>query len=250
MRPQPTAVVAALLAASTALAAMPDFAALVDYPERWKRDRLRDEHSRPAEILAFSGVEPGMQVLDVFSGGGYWSELFARAVGPDGRVVAHTNAAFRNFSGKVADARYADARLPNVEVLDSEIDALGFDRERFDIAIVSLGFHDLYFHADFWPQPGAARFLAQVHEALKPGGRLLVIDHAAAAGTGATQAQTEHRIEPAFARRIIEAHGFDFEAESDVLRNTADDPDDSVFDDAIRGQTDRFVFRFVRRETD
>lgn len=251
MRTRDQAIALVLLAAFMAgdvLAATPLDALLGD-PARWERDRQRDAHSKPAEILAFSGVEPGMQVLDIFSGGGYWTELFAAAVGTDGRVVAHTNAAFRNFSGKVANARYKDGRLANVDVLDSEMDNLRFGQDRFDLVILSLGFHDLYFHADFWPQPGGARFLAQVHDALKPDGILLVIDHAAAAGTGATQAQTSHRIEPAFARRMIEAHGFTFDGESDVLRNTVDDPNASVFDDAVRGQTDRFVFRFRKRET-
>ena len=216
----------------------------IEYDTRWERDRKRDQTSRPAEILPFTGLEPGMQVLDLFSGGGYWSELFSRVVGPSGKVVAHTNAAYRNFSGKLADKRFADNRLRNVEVLLSEMNDLQLGQEQFDLIFLGLVYHDLYFHAGFWPQPGRDYFLAQLRAALKPGGKLVVIDHAAVEGTGAKHAQDLHRIDKAFARTGIETGEFTFEAESQVLVNSDDDHTLSVFDDKIRRRTDRFVYRF------
>ena len=180
------------------------------------------------------------------SGGGYWSELFSRAIGPSGKVVAHSNAAFRNFSGELADKRFADDRLSNLEVLLSEINDLQLGHERFDLIFLGLVYHDLYFHARFWPQPGHDYFLAQLHAALKPGGKLVVIDHAAAEGTGAKRAQDLHRIDKLFARRAIETRGFTFEAESQALVNADDDHTLSVFDDKIRRRTDRFVYRFAK----
>ncbi len=216
----------------------------IEYDTRWERDRKRDQTSKPAEILPFTGLKPGMQVLDLFAGGGYWSELFSRVVGPSGKVVAHTNAAFRNFSGELADQRFADNRLSNVEILLSEMNDLRLGQERFDVIFLGLVYHDLYFHAAFWPQPGRDYFLAQLHAALKPGGKLVVIDHAAVEGTGAKRAQDLHRIGKLFARRGIEARGFAFEAESQALVNPDDDHTLSVFDDKIRRRTDRFVYRF------
>ena len=218
----------------------------IEYDTRWERDRKRDQTSKPAEILPFTGLKPGMQVLDLFAGGGYWSEIFSRVVGPSGKVVAHTNAAFRKFSREQADKRFADNRLSNVEILLSEMNDLQLGHERFDLIFLGLVYHDLYFHAAFWPQPGRDYFLAQLRAALKPGGKLVVIDHAAAEGTGAQHAQDLHRIDKLFARRDIEARGFTFEAETQVLVNSDDDHTLSVFDDKIRRRTDRFVYRFAK----
>lgn len=212
--------------------------------DRWERDRTRDARDHPAALLAFSGVAPGQTVLDLYTGGGYWAELFARAVGAEGRVVAHTNTAYRNFAGRLLEARFADKRIPNVAVHDAEIADLGLGTARFDLVFIGLGYHDIYFHADFSPLVGRDWLLGQLWDALKPGGTLVIVDHAARDGSGATAVQALHRIEEAFARADIESAGFAFEAASDVLRNPDDDRSLNVFDDAIRRHTDRFVLRF------
>lgn len=218
--------------------------AALDDPDRWERDRERDTRSKPAEVLGFIGVEPGMSVLDLFTGGGYWAELFAGAVGTTGSVVAHTNTAYRNFAGPLLTSRFANERVPGVVVIDSEIDDLALGRERFDLIFIGLGYHDLYFYADFWPLPGRDRFFAQIFAALKPGGIIAIVDHAAAPGTASRAVQTLHRIDEDYARADWERAGFEFIGASEVLRNTADDRTVSVFDDGIRGHTDRFVYRF------
>ena len=239
-----------LALAGTAAAEVPNGAAIIeqatDYPERWQRDLKRDLTDHPIEVLSFSGVAPGMQVLDLFSGNGYWSELFARVVGPNGRVVAHTNRAYRGFVGKLADRRFADGRVPRVRILVSELDDLELGRARFDLVFLALAYHDLYYHADYWPQPGRAHFFRQVLAALEPGGTLLVIDHAADSDTGTAAAQTLHRIDEQFARQDFVDAGFEYVAESDALRNNHDDRLRAVFDAEIRGRTDRFMIRFRR----
>ncbi|MEQ8659191.1 MAG: methyltransferase type 11 [Gammaproteobacteria bacterium] len=239
---------AALGAPGGAAAATPPahVVAAVAAPDRWERDRTRDTRDHPATILAFSGVQPGQQVLDLYSGGGYWAELFARAVAPGGSVVAHTNTAYRNFAGRLLDARFAPGRVPNATVHDAEIADLALGRQRFDLVFIGLGYHDIYFHADFSPLVGRDWLLGQLWDALKPGGTLVVVDHAARDGSGAKAVQALHRIEEAFARADIESAGFVFEADSDVLRNPADERRLNVFDDAIRHHTDRFVLRFLK----
>ena len=221
---------------------------VVEYDGRSERDQKRDQTSNPTEILTFAGIEPGMVVLDLFAGGGYWSELFSRAVGPSGKVVAHTNTAFRNFAGKLADARFADKRLANVDILLTEMNDLGLGRQRFDLIFIGLVYHDIYFHADFWPQPGRDYFLAQLYDALKPTGRLVIIDHVAKDGTGPTHAQSLHRIDKVFARKDIESGGFIFDAESAALVNANDNHTLDVFDDQIRRRTDRFVYKFKKQK--
>ncbi len=221
-------------------------ARLLDAPDRSSADLERDLTSAPAAIVEFAGILPGMRVLDLYSGGGYWSELFAEAVGPRGRVLAHSSAAYREFTGDMAATRFANHRIPRVTTLESEVDDLKLGHARFDVIFVSLTYHDLYYYADVSPIVGRERFLQQVRDALKADGTVVVVDHAAAADRGPRDAQTLHRIEESYLRHDFEANGFTFDAASEVLRNPRDQHTLDVFDPSIRGRTDRFVLRFKR----
>ena len=85
-----------------------------------------------------------------------------------------------------------------------------------------------------------------MRKALKPGGKLLIVDHAAADGSGNSVTQEIHRIDEAFAREDIESNGFRFVASSDALRNPEDERTKNVFDKTIRGKTDRFILLFEK----
>jgi predicted methyltransferase len=216
--------------------------------DRSDADRERDITSKPARILTFFGVEPGMEVLDLFSGGGYYSEILSHAVGPEGRVVAHNTKAYLNYVADEIAARYRGERLPNVERLTTETDNLSLSSNRFDLILIVLGYHDIYYSADYWPAINRDRFFEQIYRALKPGGTLAIVDHAAPDGTGTAAVQALHRIDEHFARLDIESAGFTFEASSDILRNPDDTRTLGVFDKNIRRNTDRFVYRFAKPE--
>jgi predicted methyltransferase len=236
-----------LLAVWTAtVAAPPDpIAAAVDDPARTEADRDRDRRDHAVEVLQFFGVAPGMVVVDLFAGAGYYSELIGRIVGSGGKVYMHNNAGYRSFVGEALTARVDSGRLQNVVQLNAEIGELAIAPASVDLVLMSMSYHDLYFKSKDWlVEPGA--LFAEVHAMLKPGGILAIIDHVADAGTGPRAAQTLHRIDEAFARADIEARGFKFTGSSDVLRNPADDHSKTVFDPSIQGHTDRFVDRFVR----
>lgn len=211
-------------------------------PGRPASDALRDANDHPAAIVELSGVQPGMQVVDVFGGGGYWSELFAQAVGPQGRVLLHNNRAYLGFGTvpRLLEERLAGGRLANVTRHDREAGALELAPASLDGALIMLTVHDFWLQEEGWDVT-AEKVLPQVRKALKPGGFLLVIDHRAAAGTGNTVVKSLHRIEESFERAAIESFGFRFEKSSEVLANPADDHTLVVFDPAIRGRTDRFV---------
>ena len=239
------AVLAFLCVAPTGAQAVPDvIAAAVLSPTR-DADRADDANRKPAEVLALFGIEPGMRVLDLLAGGGYYTEIVSRVVGPEGSVIFHNNEAYRQFLGDALAERTADDRLPNVEVLNVEVADLDFEDGELDAVLFILGFHDIYYKADGWPDIDADRLLATLYRGLRSGGLLGIVDHSAKDGAEALDSGTNvHRIDEGFAKRTIEAAGFVLEAESDGLRNADDDRSIQVFDPSIRRKTDRFVLLF------
>ncbi|MEJ8569746.1 class I SAM-dependent methyltransferase [Elongatibacter sediminis] len=219
------------------------------HPERLETDRVRDPLRRPADVLGFFGLQAGMNVLDLFSGGGYYTEILSRAVGPDGSVTAHNNQAYVDYVAEELQARYAGDRLDNVERLVAEAGELDLPPNSFDLALVVLTWHDFYYvdPENGWEaidEPALTRTLCG---ALKPGAVLGVIDHVADAGADVREtAQTLHRIDPQRIKDDLADSCFTFEAESTVLRNAADDHAQPMFDPAVRGRTDRVVYRFRR----
>ena len=222
----------------------------VQHPGRTDADRARDAGRKPAEVMEFFGIASGMDVLDMFSGGGYYTEMLSRIVGSDGSVLAHTNQAYAQFTGEEATNRYANGRLPNVEVLMAENDALELPDEAFDVVMMILTYHDIYYVSpeNGWPKIDGPALVAELFDALRPGGIVAVVDHYAAAGSPAETGNTLHRIDPQIVVVEMEAAGFELEAHSDVLRNTDDDHSMNMAAEEIRGKTDRFVYRFRKPE--
>jgi predicted methyltransferase len=192
-----------------------------------------------------------MTVLDFNAATGWYAELLARAVGPNGRVIAHNHPGARTtLSAEAFEARYGGNRLPNVEQIFVRHGALRLPRGSLDVVLLSLAYHDTYWHRDGvdWGPIDREALLALLREALQPGGVVGVIDHSAAAGSDPFEsAQALHRIDRAVVLRDFTAAGFVLDGESDLLRAATDDHSLSVFDAAVAGRTDRFVLRFRKR---
>lgn len=217
-------------------------------PDRLPGDADADQRRKPDEVLAFFGIRPGMEVLEMFAGGGYYTEILSEVVGEEGTVVAQNNTPYLNYMADELERRFAEGRLPNVERLTAENNELELDEGRFDAAVFTIAYHDVYWvdESAGWPRIDAPAMLGEVFASLKPGAVVGVVDHVADAGSGPESIQESHRIDPALLRADFEAAGFVFEAESDILRNADDDHSLPVFAKEIRGRTDRFVFRFRR----
>lgn len=216
-------------------------------PDRPRADLEQDARRKPREILGFLGVEPGMRVLDAFSAGGYYTELLARVVGVKGQVIAYNNPPYAKFAAKDIAERHAGERLPNVRQLTVAADALDLPPSSLDAVLFVMSYHDLYWKpADgSWAGTDPAAFLAKLRAALKPGGVVVVQDHVASAGGDPAETVDKlHRIDPALVKRDFARAGFDFDGESAVLAQPDDDHTKLVFDPAVRGRTDQFVFRF------
>ena len=239
---------AAALLAATPLAAIqaapPAYiAAAVADTTRPADDVALDAERLPAAMLEFAGVKPGMTVVDIMPGGGYFTRLFSDVVGPKGHVISYMPDEYIAMSKdpqKSTDRLMGLAKIaPNVQpmhdkLLDPAPPAVS------DIAWTSQNYHDLH------DIPGAdlVGFNKQIYANLKPGGLYIILDHAAAAGSGLRDTNTLHRIDPAVVKQEVTAAGFVFVGESKVLANPADDHTLKVFDPSIRHHTDQFIYKF------
>jgi predicted methyltransferase len=246
---------ALLFAAALALplgpasAAPADVAAAVSAPGRPAEAVALDEVRKPAEVLGWLGLERGDHVLDYFTGTGYYAEIMARAVGPQGRVTGWNSPSFaRNERVRAALAGIRE-RSPNTAFYATPTTALGFADNAYDFVLLHLVYHDAYWESARFglPRIDPNTVTQALFRAVKPGGTVAVIDHIAAPGRE-TRAEVEatHRILPETVRADFERAGFVFDGASEMLRNPADDRSKNVFDPSIRGRTDRFVYRFRR----
>lgn len=220
--------------------------AAVDSQDRLARDKGRDGSRHPEAILNFFEVAPGQRVLDLFSGGGYYSELLARVVGEQGSVLVHNNQAYLPFAKEDLAERHYQERLPNAEVIISEADELQLPAASFDRIFFILGFHDTYYHEPGWPAIDRERLLKQMFSSLKSGGLVAIIDHDAAEGSDTSTAHELHRLAKQHAIDAMEAAGFKLQGSLAVLENPEDKLTLSAFDEAVRGKTSRYVLKFVK----
>jgi predicted methyltransferase len=239
-----TAAAALMLAASAAAAPMaPDYvnAAVAD-AARPAADTQRDASRKPAEVLAFSEVKPGDKVFELLPGGGYFTRLFSKAVGPKGHVYA-VNPTVNPETGKPAPplAVLAEpAYSGNTSLVPLTLAGMKAP-EPVDIIFTAQNYHDFHL-AQF--KLDVVGFDKQLFAQLKPGGLLIIEDHAAEPGSGLRDPDKLHRIDEAVVKQEVEAAGFQLVSESDILRNPADPHTALVFDPSIRGHTDQFVLKF------
>lgn len=222
------------------------FSRALDNPYRFSADRKRDAQRQADRVLAFFGIQAGMTVLDLYSGGGYYTELLSFLVGNSGRVVAHNNTPYQRIAGAEIEERYAYDRLSNVERMLGENNELELPPDTFDVVLMALAFHDLYFVDEEmgWAEIDRPALLAEIYRSMRPGAVLGIVDHVAERGAPASTGGTLHRLDPELIKRDVVAAGFLFDGESDVLRNFTDNHTRPVFDDSVRGRTDRAVLKF------
>jgi len=231
-----------LAAAGTAYAATPAIDAAVADTTRPAADRDRDAERKPADMLAFAGVKPGMVVIDILPGGGYFTRLFSDVVGPTGKVISYVPDEMYAGRPKSLDAITAIAAEPghkNVQPMHDPALAPG-PANVVDVVWTSQNYHDLH----NVPGLDLVAFNKALYASVRPGGVYIVLDHSAPAGSGVSDTNTLHRIDEAVVRKEVEAAGFVFDGESKVLANPADPRTVKVFDPSIRGHTDQFVLRF------
>jgi predicted methyltransferase len=233
-------------------AARPDYAALVAAPDRTPQDRALDGGRRPAEMLAFLDVRPGMRAAEIGAGGGYTAELLARAVGPDGKVYAQNSKGFLSMVGDAWARRLSRPVMRPVVRVDREFDEpLPPEAKGLDLVVMNAIYHDT-----IWLRTDRARMNKAIFDALAPGGAFVVIDSSARPGQDLSDAEVvfleayeRHRIDEGLVKREVQAAGFKLAGEGDFLRNPSDARDWNAAPNeagARRGTSDRFALRFVK----
>jgi len=248
-----------LFSASLTLAAEIDEAAVVSAMNKEGRlatDVERDQRSKPEAVIPLLNLNSGDRVVDIFAGGGYYTELLATVVGANGEALLHNNDGFEAWGINGLTDRFAVERDPGniVRHTRSGIN-LDLSEESIDGAIIVMAFHDLYVipkrynGEEYVPVGNPANtdyFLEQIFSALKPGSRFVVVDHAGDESMEHDVVADLHRIKEAFTRSEVEAAGFEFVESSNALRNSEDDRSMIVFDLDVQGKTDRFILAFQK----
>ena len=233
-----------LAVAGAALAATqhaPTLAQALADPARAEQ-RGFDERRHPAELVALADLKPGSRVLDLVPGNGYWTRIFSRLVGPTGRVYAVWPKAYGDLAASdVKETQGLKRRYPNVRTLVQPSVTLS-SPEPLDVIWTAQNFHD--YNDKFMGAPGSPALANAAFRILKPGGLFIVIDHDAAAGRGAQDSDTLHRIERSTVVDQAKAVGFVLVGESAILKNPADPLTNKVFDPSIRGHTSQFALKF------
>jgi predicted methyltransferase len=250
MRRLKLAAIAICLSQPVIVAAAPPAAtsveAAVAAPDRTPDNVKLDASRKPAQILEFLGLRKGMRVLDLVGSNRYWAEITAPAVGPTGHVDVWDTVQFIDDDARKGFDEFA-ARQKNVTLTIAPFEKPEFASNRYDLAIFNLNYHDVYWTSEKYKVPtmDPNAWLKTLYSAMKPGGIVGVIDHVANPNTD-TRATVDrlHRIDPEVVKADFKRAGFELVAESDLLRNPADDHNLLVFDPKIRGKTDRFVFKF------
>jgi predicted methyltransferase len=220
--------------------------AIVAAPDRTDADRKLDGGRKPAELLRFLKVAPGMKVAELFSGGGYTAELLARAVAPTGIVYGqNTKAVLARFAEKPWSERLARPVNNNIVRVDRELDdPFPAEARELDLVVSNIIYHDAV-----WQGVDRTKMNSAVRNALHPGGRYVVCDSSAKPGTGTEAAQALHRIDEALVRSEVTAAGFALVDEGQFLRNPDDARDWNSSPGAAgdkRGTSDRFCLAFAK----
>jgi predicted methyltransferase len=242
----PLLALAAMTAGTVCAAKAPDaITAAVADTSRPEADRQRDANRKPVETLEFAGVKPGDQVAELLPGGGYFTRIFSKVVGPSGHVYALVPAPSADAPADMPDfaarvkAIAAEPAYANVSVVVEPFSQLKAPAP-VDLVWTSQNYHDLH----NFPGLDVGVFNQMVFDALKPGGLYVVLDHEAEPGSGVRDTATLHRIDVETVKKEVLAAGFVLVASSELLRQPADSHTVKVFDPSVRGRTDQFLLKF------
>jgi predicted methyltransferase len=220
----------------------------IDNPLRTEENSARDESRKPGKVLAFYGVKEGMTVVDLASGGGYFSEILSGAVGPEGQVRAQNRAGPR-INDRIDALKEHYAQFGNITLDITEPGtALPYEDNSVDVVLLSLIIHHLHYDeasGETMPETSGKAY-ADIKRVLKPGGVFAVIEHTAAAGSSRAESAAWHRAPEATIKADVTSAGFVFDGAAKIHVNPDDDLKNVWYEAGLQGKTTRMVHRYVK----
>ena len=222
---------------------------------RLAADVARDQRSKPESVIPLLHIQPGDTVVDIFGSGGYYSELLASVIGTEGEVLLHNNDGFEAWGINGLKDRFESRDPGNIVRHTRSGINLDLGEGTLDAALIVMALHDIYvtpkrYNGEEYVPVGrpanSKYFFEQIYQALKPGSRFVVVEHAGDPAMESEEVFDLHRMFESLARSEAVSAGFRFVESSDALRNPKDDRSMIVFDSDIKGQTDRFVLSFEK----
>ncbi len=208
-------------------------------------DIARDARRKPQEVMDFFELEAGDRVVELMAGRGYYVELLADRVGPQGKVWAHNSPfVLERFAREPITERLARLANPAIARLDTPLDAPELPEDLDGVLII------LFYHDTYWQEVDRKAMLAAIHASLADDGVFGLVDHHAQAGSRDRDVKRLHRVDREMVLEEVLAAGFVLDAESELLRHPEDDLERNVFfaGEDQRDLTDRFVMRFKKAQ--
>lgn len=220
------------------------YEAAVFNPQRPSQDTKQDAKRQPAAVLRYLAIKPGMTIADIKGGDGYYAELFNHLVAPEGKVYLHNFPSYIDKHSEALDQRMDNHRLANVQLVTGNTNDFNLP-EPVDLIFLSQVFHDLYLQLDsLHDRALRSNFFNQLKVNLKPDGKVVVIDHAAPAGSEHYLTGKLHRIDAKYVEQQFVDNGFEMVSSSNILANPDDPLKVDIWDSQVKGKTHRFIFVF------
>jgi len=215
------------------------------------KDLALDVDRKPAQVLSFFQVKPDSQILEVFAGPGYYTELLNDIVGSKGQVTVYEDSIWYNYSKSASDKRHEGNRLENTKTVISDMNTLQLPKEKYDTALIVLGLHDIFLQSEKSladEEREVGHFLRAIYHSIKANGIIGVVEHEATMDEQPSVSAELHRLSSKVITNLMIDAGFIFEASSNVLINASDDHTQVVWADGLRRKTDRSVLRFRKAQ--
>jgi predicted methyltransferase len=239
-----------------------DYAALsaaIAAPHRTQANTARDRYRNPLETLSFFGVQPNHTVVEIWPGGGWYTEILAPYLAPGGNYYAATplgrgTERFQAFT-TANPSLYGKVRSGTFPMRDG---GTPVPAGSADVVLTFRNVHN-WMMGD---TPFADDAFRQMYAMLKPGGTLGVVEHRLSEGTDSARERTSGYVKTSTVRRLAEQAGFRFVSASEINANPRDTKDhpDGVWSlpptfrggdkDRDRfmavGESDRMTLKFVK----
>lgn len=213
---------------------------------RTDEDKARDAERKPVETLTFFGLEPDMEVIELFPGGGWYTKVLGNVLKEKGKLYVAISTGRVKDQLENWDLKDVEILAPESELTNTDIRGV-FNVKNLDFAKTGVDMVLTFRNTHNFTPEARAELNKKVFDALKPGGVYAILDH--------TRRHMEpysrpvwRRVDPVLMIKEVQAAGFEFVDYSDLHYNATDDLKKDTTDKSFEGYSDRFTLKFKKPE--